>query len=282
MMKEKIFILGVGAQKCGTTWVQDYLGSSSRSDFGFTKEYHYFDALHSEECECFYSMVVKDVIEQLESENTKVMSNNNAIQKLAFFSNPDLYYAYFTDLLSRDGITITGDFTPSYSGLSVDTFRTIKEQFKLRGVRVVPIFLMRDPVVRLQSMARMALKRLGDEPSYERELAKIQRLHLSEQDMLRSNYPKTIESIESVFGDDCFIGFYENLFSKEEMNRLCDLLGLDFIQPDFDKKVNVNKTQNKMPETLLTELRSGYEHVYSYCEQKYGQQLIDNLWLKAA
>ena len=43
-MKKKKFILGLGAQKAGTSWLYNYF--NSRDDFfsGFMKEYHIFDA----------------------------------------------------------------------------------------------------------------------------------------------------------------------------------------------------------------------------------------------
>jgi hypothetical protein len=41
----KIFILGVGAQKGGTTWLHRQLNNNKNIDLGFRKEYHIFDAI---------------------------------------------------------------------------------------------------------------------------------------------------------------------------------------------------------------------------------------------
>ena len=42
-MTKPIFVLGVGAQKAGTTWLHEYLASLPEVDLGFMKEYHVFD-----------------------------------------------------------------------------------------------------------------------------------------------------------------------------------------------------------------------------------------------
>ena len=44
----KIFILGVGAQKAGTTWLHSQLSTNNSIDFGFRKEYHVFDTIEKE------------------------------------------------------------------------------------------------------------------------------------------------------------------------------------------------------------------------------------------
>ena len=45
---QKTFLLGVGAQKAGTSWLHDQLNRRRDADFGFLKEYHVFDALELE------------------------------------------------------------------------------------------------------------------------------------------------------------------------------------------------------------------------------------------
>ena len=45
-----------------------------------------------------------------------------------FLDRPERYYAYFASLLKRPGIQLTGDITPSYSGLSAATLRPVASQ----------------------------------------------------------------------------------------------------------------------------------------------------------
>ena len=44
---KKIFILGVGAQKAGTTWLHRQLIKNSKFNFGHRKEYHVFDSIET-------------------------------------------------------------------------------------------------------------------------------------------------------------------------------------------------------------------------------------------
>ena len=52
-VKCKTFLLGVGAQKAGTSWLHDQLNRRHDADFGFLKEYHIFDALELEHFSSF-------------------------------------------------------------------------------------------------------------------------------------------------------------------------------------------------------------------------------------
>ena len=50
---QKTFVLGVGAQKAGTSWLHHQLASRADTDFGFLKEYHVFDVIFHSEYEYF-------------------------------------------------------------------------------------------------------------------------------------------------------------------------------------------------------------------------------------
>lgn len=49
-MTTGVFLLGVGGQKCGTSWLHDMLARSDQVDMGFKKESHIFDARTLPEC----------------------------------------------------------------------------------------------------------------------------------------------------------------------------------------------------------------------------------------
>jgi len=272
---QKTFALGVGAQKCGTSWVHDYLASVGTSNFGFAKEYHIFDALHIEACKCFGDIAKRAVCDEQRKNRKRY---NSSVQRLAFMENPELYFAYFKDLLDRDGVRLSGDFTPSYAGLPSNVLSEIKNEFEKRDIRVVPVFLMRDPVQRLHSMARMSLSNTRSEFSFDDEIAEVKKLHLSAQDVARSDYSHTLRNLDEVFGDDCFVGFYENIFTQSEINRLSKALQLDHASPDFGRKVNAGRQQASLPADLVAELRAGYIKTYESCIERFGANEIMHHW----
>ena len=54
-----VFLLGVGAQKAGTSWLHQQLQQRSDADFGFLKEYHIHDALTIPKLERFRHLNVQ-------------------------------------------------------------------------------------------------------------------------------------------------------------------------------------------------------------------------------
>ena len=48
MKKIKTFILGIGAQKAGTSWLHQYINNDQRANLGQMKEYHYWNSIFVE------------------------------------------------------------------------------------------------------------------------------------------------------------------------------------------------------------------------------------------
>ena len=117
-----VFLLGVGAQKAGTSWLHQQLGARLDTDFGFLKEYHIFDALYHPEYACFKPKQPKPW-------------KWRTWQRNRFINNPDRYFDYFAKKLSRKKICLTGDITPSYACLTAKTYQLIRNSFNCDGWR---------------------------------------------------------------------------------------------------------------------------------------------------
>ena len=240
MSSEKLFLLWVGCQKGGTTWLHDQLSKSNNFDGGLFKEYHVFDCLHIEPC----LNIKEPLIQRLKEINNLNISSPNTLGTLMhnlFFSNPDSYFDYFDYLwLSKKSTKIVGDITPSYCGLDSKVFQTIRKKLEERGFRVKIVFLMRDPVERIHSMFRMKKRDLSKSNEISSEIIKI-----SEDEFIkkkykdvnvefRTRYDKTILNLESAFDEEnIFYSLYEDLFSDECISRLSKFLEID--SKIFDK-----------------------------------------------
>lgn len=246
-----VFLLGVGAQKAGTTWLHQQLHNRKDADFGVLKEYHVHDARSVPELARF-----RQVPMELRQPRSWVQPRTWLRQ--CFIRSPGLYYDYFTWLLRRPHrpgrkVCLTGDITPSYALLSADALGEIKRGFQQRGVPVRPVFLMRDPIERIISSQRMKLRKLGQRDA-ESEQAALRR-RISKGRGLRSNYAQTLEALEQAFGlEECFIGLFETLFSAESYGQLCSFLQVPYQEPAWSEKVNVSATANPIPEELLAQL----------------------------
>lgn len=273
----KVFLLGVGAQKAGTTWLHDYLAAAPEADFGFAKEYHVFDALTLPDCVNFRKRIARQTIRSLKKPAETWMAQGK-VRRAAFLADPEMYFDYFARLLQQDGIRLTGDITPTYAGLSEETLTRIRDGFAARGITVRPVFLMRDPVERLQSMVRMSFRDRKIRPSYEQETRMMRRKLATPGEQLRSDYAHTIRMLDTVFGTEAFYEFYERLFADASIRRLCDHLGIAWRTADFGTRKNVSRTENDLTPEDRQVFAHRYRKVYGFCGQRFGQGLIDMVW----
>ena len=159
----KIFVLGVGAQKCGTTWLHDQLKSNQSVNMGFRKEYHVFDSIENPRHHNGFRE--KYIQSTLDLYNNGQLGRNLSNKMrgcakhsltLAFIDNVENYFDYFDYLhLKNDRTKAVGDITPNYANLKPKTFQLLKDGLEKRGFKIKIFFLMRDPVERIWSSARM-------------------------------------------------------------------------------------------------------------------------------
>ena len=140
------FVLGLGAQKAGSSWLHAQLNRRRDADFGFLKEYHIHDARTLPEA-------------GFSNRRRRSLIKPRTWRRQRFIAQPQRYYDYFSNLLRRPGIQLTGDITPSYSALSIGTLTEIKANFEQRKIRPRPVSLMRDPIERIISSQRMKLRK---------------------------------------------------------------------------------------------------------------------------
>ena len=249
-----IFLLGVGAQKAGTSWLHQQLHKRPDADFGFLKEYHVHDALHVPELERFRQLHVR-----LGQPRSWIKPRSWRRQR--FLSQPNRYYDYFAWLLQRPRlggrrVHLTGDITPSYALLDAEVLLGIRDNFIARNIGVRPVFLMRDPIERFISSRRMKLRKQGlRDAAAETDALRKAVSKLRQCQTLRSNYATTLEALEASFGlDHCFINTFESLFNPDTYGSLCRFLEIPFQEPDWQRKVNVSATDNPIPEDVLDAL----------------------------
>ena len=274
-MTKPIFLLGVGAQKAGTTWLHEYLASLPEVDLGFMKEYHVFDQNH-----------VLDTTpgrkKRFENYLDSFFGSDSLSIRHKFRRNHKHYFSYFRKLVdSPDQVFITGDITPSYAALPVKVLRYIKSSLEKNGFRVRVVFLMRDPVARCISANRMySSPRLLDSPgdaALEAEL--LAKKYQQTRFQIRTRYDQTINNLEQVFtSDELYLGFYEELFSDKAIAEICSFLELPFRPGKYKQVVHGSLVKSELPETIKSEVRSYYSEVYDFVLKRFGQDRVKKLW----
>lgn len=267
MKKQKQFILGVGCQKGGTSWLYAQVCRNPYVDMGFEKEYHIFDSIYLEDGEVFLERELKK-LEKSISDKSFLEIDKNLLKHLSFYVDTHNYFEYFNYLyLRNDDITTVGEITPSYSGLPVEAFNFIKKELNKLGFTVKIIFLMRDPIERCHSMVR-TYKRNGTESLP--EITALGMIYKNKTCEYRTRYERTIKNLETVFPqEDIFYGIYEKLFTLEEMQRLSRFLNLEITDPNFNKKVNGTVKNQTLPSRLAKNIAEFYKETYLFCDSRF-------------
>lgn len=256
---DKTFVLGIGAQKAGTSWLFDYL--SNRGDIYMPrKEVHFFDAQ--------FGPLAHRTRRRISRRDDKRQSRNE-MRAIKLKGDPELYMKYFESRTPAH-LRLFGEMSPTYALIGEDGFSTVRRLFP--KVRI--IFSMRDPIDRFYSQIRMNVTRgCGKGVGPDRSEAVKDRSKL----LARSQYEKTVESLERVFTPyEIIYLFYETLFCRDSIQSLCDFLEVPYTEPDFRKVVNASDSDSRSPEEdVITKLKP----TYRFCRERFGAHLPSS-WQK--
>ena len=290
----KTFILGVGAQKGGTTWLHRQLNNSSNINLGFRKEYHVFDAIEDYERlktgkRPKNGFREKRINQILNSHKRGTLGRNLAMGRkksrytsleLAFIDNVDNYFDYFDYLyLKNPEVDAVGDITPNYALLQAKTFQLIRQGLEERGFNVKVFFLMRDPVERVWSLARMKQRNMNDEKRDQfDEFKYIEKATENGFTSYKSQYDKTIKQLESVFNRaQIHYGFYENLFEAENYHQIKNFLDIPLKPFDASQVFNASPKNSSLPTELNQRLVQYFKPTYEYIAGRHGDTVL-KLW----
>jgi len=278
-MRDKFFVLCVGCQKGGTSWLHDQLSGSKHVDLGFTKEYQVFDSIYV--AGGLHAKRVKR-LKRICSKNIELSEKHcNLLDQINFVLDPKRYFDYFDSLWHLNtNITTVGDFSPSYSGLPAEAYEQIKTELELRGFRVKVVFIMRNPVERCWSMVRMRRrKELKRHPDLVQlpEHVELRRTYKKRPCQMFTKYERTVRRLGRVFdSSELYFGLYESMFQDESLRKLENFFELPDFSPSKHTKVNESvKLSNDLPEELQAEIIEHYKATYEFCERRFG---TNNLW----
>lgn len=287
VVTEKLFILGLGAQRAGTTWLHQQLNRCDAVDMGFTKEYNALvnpkaslrgqwrrHQRQQEQLNASFGSARRFSHEEFLALPTE--------QKQLLMRVRHHHYVDYFDHLVTDNPTIhaTGDISPYYAQLHADRLRHIRRQLRRRGFTVKLIFLLRDPVDRIQSQLRL-IRREGHVPELsriadpDRALAVHYRSARCER---HSRYECTLAAIEAAFpANDVLVEFHERLFQQHSHTRLARFLNLELPPPELTKKINAAPGPQFRDTNLLRAIAHHYAPTYAACRERFGDQ-VEQFW----
>lgn len=289
---KKTFVLGVGAQKGGTTWLHRQLNNNSNVDMGFRKEYHVFDAIEKTLGRQLEDGTIRNGFREKRINQIFKLSQKNllginqgpkrrqtkyAALHLSFIDNVDTYFDYFDYLYLKDPkIEIVGDITPSYALLSRASFKLIRKGLIKRGFDVKVFFLMRDPVEREWSLARMKQRNMAARRKKDFNFNEFE--HMLKNISSKSCYQNTIKNIEKIFKEsEIYYGFYENLFTPESSAKIISFIGSNLNNFDSEEVVNASPKSTPIPKEINTQIAQRYSETYEFIQERFGEGMKD-LW----
>ncbi|WP_342152847.1 sulfotransferase [Methylorubrum sp. SB2] len=262
----KTLLVCVGAQKSGTTWLHANLRRHPEVYLPPLKEMHWFDASYPKQTERLerYMTRAKRAMTAL-----RIDSPPNAFDEVSAMLD---YFQLLgggltlTDFFARHvrpGHRVFGDFTPAYAEMDIDALIRMRDAWP--DTRVV--FLMREPVARLVSAARMNGRQLGRRATDTDVLAKLN----NPRDVAYSRYDLLIERLLSVFGEGrVYTTFYETMFRPQFSTHLCRWLGISDMPFNNEERVNFAADPYTVEGPGLQAAREILKPVYDYCADRFG------------
>ena len=272
----KFFVLGVGAQKAGTTWLESQLSKTDFFSNSGIKEFHVFDKLatgteHTKLTQKFN--LNKHIKRRLKRGKLPLIHPLTSMR-----ISPSTYFDFFDYLyLKNPSVTHVGDITPSYSTLSPNLLSAIHDGLLQKGFNIKVIFLMRDPAERVWSQLRMRhrykYERTNQLTTPKEELKQLKSFYKKQICEKRTRYEITSQNLESVFpSNNIFYGFYESIFCNKEFDRLINFLECPNFKPDFNQIVHASPKHGIEIDgfsELMDEIRSYYSSTYDWAFKKF-------------
>ncbi|MEP1520701.1 sulfotransferase [Ascidiaceihabitans sp.] len=280
-MTDKTVVIGIGAQKGGTSWLHYFLKHHPQCAMSSIKELHYFDCVEMKR-QAFMADIVKTRRAAIfgdpdrTAEIVAPMSYEAAQERFEKWSDlmthetidKDAYLNYL--LLGSDDASVVGEVTPAYAMLSADSLREMHSV----AANTKLIFLMRDPVSRLWSNLRMRAKKRTQTPEDMlahafADFAKIQAGGIKGV-AWRSDYRTTLDNLKATLpAQDVHVDFFETLFD-DGASRICKFLGIDNIEAPVETNVNEG-IKIDLPQDLAHQMFVWLKPQYTYVREMFGQ-----------
>lgn len=265
-MTQRTFLLGLGASKSGTSWVQKYLNSAPIVDMGRLGEYQIWDALHVP-ANAKYRIARPPLIKRIEAALAFRLGLPVSAKMLRYRlqQDPRRYFKYFTRILAQPGITHTGDITPGYAALPTEVLTRIDTTFAAQGVVVKPILVLRDPIERAWSVFRMK-RRKGHLNTSQSDLAAFLDSYATFQPGQTESYRATLITLAKVFPPERrYVGLFESLFTIPSIDALSSYCGIPSDPRQGATKVNASSDASDVPDETARLLFPRFADDYAYC-----------------
>lgn len=258
---------GIGSEKCGTTWLWQMFRDHPKIGVPQPKELRYFAHRY-----LGTGLRNFEALEQLMTRPGQMRANRRMLNQLAAelriaFGGDEAYKAIFGAMQEP----CAGDISPQYCMLSNEGIAHMKAVAPEARI----IFLMRDPVSRLLSGAKM--KAAEADPLLE-EAAICERTRNSFQ-LGMSRYSVILDRFEAAFPGRVFTGFLDDIKTRPLvlLEELCGFLGVSYdvnYFPDLNQVANGGKSF-EVSRKLTLEVYAALKEEYRLLARRFPQKAAE-------
>ncbi|SNS80490.1 sulfotransferase [Tropicimonas sediminicola] len=282
--RPRSLVFGIGAAKCGTSWLNALLRSHPKMHVAHQRELHYWDVVRAP-----FHTGPRDSIRRKLAEMEKQSFWRRRVLRAPTYRyyraaarmhhGHDARHAAYADVMFSGyrRQPVVGEVTPAYALLQTETYA---EMASLNPDTRF-IYLMRDPMERLHSACRHELrKRHGHSAVSEANVVAMLKETIRENGGAlppRSQYDRTISRLEAaVPADRIHYEFFETLFTREGVARIFGFLGLPSVEASFDAR-NVGEGTGGISRAFVEVSRSPLAPVYDFIQKKFGE-VVPKAW----
>lgn len=261
-MRKRVFVLVIGTQKAGTSWLYKLFEQTSEFQPGAAKELHVWGRNNR-----FLGLISKRRVKSFFKRQSELL--------MRMERDRDFYFAYFDDLIPENG-GFVADVTPSYTELSSGELAAIREGILARGMEFRCIFIMRDPVKRCLSAFNMIRRRKkrkirsegawlfgSSDFSFEKF---IESGHCES----RTRYEAVIRNVEAAFPSEDFrFLLYETLFDPSTIEELSSFIGCDLDTGFAEEVVFATTYKETVSSTAEQKCRAHYDATYAFVAERF-------------
>ena len=270
-----VFLLGLGAQKCGTSWLAAQLRTHPQFLISPIKELHYWDRRFHPDY--FRGNGIAKKLAERAHEKPQSLLTDPLVERLLMDRHEQFYLSFFETRLKPQHLAF-GEFSPSYCIMDADELRYIID---FMPYRTKALFLMRDPVARLWSQCKMEYLKARNRGKDHDPVAVFNTAPDKPKFFARSNYVATVKSIDAAFDpDNRHYEFFEELFTKEAMARIFGFAGIDPMAFDFDDNPNEGLKVARPSTEEWNRVGRAYTPIYDFIEERFGR--LPKQWRRSA
>ncbi|HKY92197.1 MAG TPA: sulfotransferase [Nevskiaceae bacterium] len=268
----KSLFVGLGFQKCATTWLSMRLRRHPHVWAPPINELRFWDNYESGSARL---PLQRRLLENLANRLLEAPDRDAAIDaadRVGYWlryqrTSPDGFASYEALFAPGPQHRIAGEITPGYASLSTDTLRLIRSGSE--GVKI--LLLMREPIARIWSQIRHEARLRPEEVKNQRRM-----LEYLESDRMKThtNYHGVLQRVFEVFPpEQVGVFFFEDMLADQEayLASICSFLGVDYDAAMLGgNKKDKSADKEKMPDVVRARAVELYGHVAGEVEKIIG------------